>query len=281
MPTPAPDSANLTGLTTPVETQFADGRKLQGSGFFYLEFAPETEKKEGPHWVAISHTYLVTAKHVIQPKRMKDIVKFSFAIRVGDQQRVEWHRLDLGPNELGRRLHLCQDEVVDVAVVDVTDQLSAELTNLLKQRALVFTYAGVNSKNVPGSETPLDIQPGDDVIVIGYPLGIYDVFNKLPILKTGLLNTPIGMHFNGLDAFLFDFKYYEGSSGSLVISKPTRLAFNKQGALESSQTREYLFLGVYEGEYYTNDVTPLRADLGLGWYYYKVEEAIKNPPFVH
>src|ERR1035438_2265207 len=136
VPTPAPDSANLTGLTTPVETQFADGRKLQGSGFFYLEFAPETEKKEGPHWVAISHTYLVTAKHVIQPKRMKDIVKFSFAIRVGDQQRVEWHRLDLGPNELGRRLHLCQDEVVDVAVVDVTDQLSAELTNLLKQRAL-------------------------------------------------------------------------------------------------------------------------------------------------
>jgi hypothetical protein len=38
----------------------------------------------------------------------------------------------------------------------------------------------------------------DDVIVIGYPNGIYDQFNKLPILETGLLNTPIGMHFDGI-----------------------------------------------------------------------------------
>jgi hypothetical protein len=268
----------LTGLTTPIEVQFKD-RLLQASGFFYIELAPETEKREGPHWTAITKIYVVTAKHVIQPKRLKDIVKFSYALRVAANDGAAWDTLELGGKELGRRLHLCKNESVDIAVVDVTDQFTSETKKLLDQRAQLLSFNGASSNKFPGS-LPLEAQPGDDVIVIGYPLGIYDAYNKLPILKTGLLNTPLGMRFNGLDAFLFDFKYYEGSSGSLVISKPTRLGVDKDGRLESSSSREYLFLGVYEGEYYwNNDAEPLRADLGLGWYYYNVEEATKNPPF--
>jgi hypothetical protein len=257
--------------------QFKD-RLLQASGFFYIELAPETEKKEGPHSTAITKIYVVTAKHVIQPKRLKDIVKFSYAVRIGAKAGAAWHPLELDSKELGRRLHLCKNESVDVAVVEITDQFTAEIKKLLEERAQLLSFNGANAKNFPGN-SPLEVQPGDDVIVIGYPLGIYDVFNKLPILKTGLLNTPVGMRFNGLDAFLFDFKYYEGSSGSLVISKPTHFGL-KDGQLQSSTSREYLFLGVYEGEYYWNDdAKPLRADLGLAWYYYNVEDATKNPPF--
>jgi hypothetical protein len=207
-------------------------------------------------------------------------VRFSYAIRVGEGDHVAWHRLQLDGKELGRRLHLCQNELIDVAVVDVFGLFTAEMKTLVNERAQILSYNGATLGRFPG-QSPLEIQPGDDVVVIGYPLGIYDVFNKLPILKTGLLNTPIGMRFNGMDAFLFAFRYYEGSSGSLIISKPTRLSLDKEGRLQSSATREYLFLGVYQGEYYMNDAAPLLADLGLGWYYYNVEEAIKNPPFTH
>ena len=84
-----------------------------------------------------------------------------------------------------------------------------------------------------------------------------------------------------MDAFLLDFKYYEGSSGRLIISKPTHLSFDRDKHLQYSADRKYVFLGVYEGEWYRNDNGPLRADLGLGWYYYNVEEAIMNPPIVH
>lgn len=101
------------------------------------------------------------------------------------------------------------------------------------------------------------------------------------MLKTGLLNTPIGLHFNGLDAFLLDFKYYAGSSGSLIISKPSRVAVDKDGRLQTSSTPDYVFLGVYQGEEVWNDTAAESADLGLGWYYYNVEEAIKNLPLVH
>jgi hypothetical protein len=279
-PTPPADAANLTGLTTPIEVQFSDGRYLDGSGFFYFEFAPEDPSTQGPHWRAITHIYVVTAKHMIQPKRLNDLIKFTYALRTENGSQIDWRRYELNGTQLGTRLHLCRKEEIDVAVIDVTDDLMADMKQPLEQRAQLLVFSGANADEFPG-KSPIEVQPGDDVIVIGYPNGLYDVFNKLPVLKIGVLNTPVGFRFNGQDAFLLDFKYYEGSSGSLIISKPTHLSFDKNKGLLYSADRQYAFLGIYQGEWYRNEKTPLRADLGLGWYSYNIEEAIKNPPFVH
>jgi hypothetical protein len=279
VPIPSPDAANLAGLATPVEMKFSRGQRTSGSGFFYVELAPDDKKGQGPHWAAITNIYVVTAKHVIQPKRLKEVVSFTFALRLGKGDHVEWDRVQLNSTELGSRLHLCRNESVDVAVVEVTDKMTAEMKKLINERTQVLSYNGVNSDKFPGKSV-LQVQPGDDVIVIGYPMGFFDTFNKLPVLKTGLLNTPIGMRFNGLDAFLLDFRYYEGSSGSLIISKPSRIAVTKEGLLQTNSQPDYIFLGVYQGEEVWNDALAESADLGLGWYYYNVEEAIKNPPLV-
>ncbi len=279
-PTPSPDAANLTGLTTPVEVTFSNGHGAGGSGFFYFVFAEDDKKDQAPHWVSIQHIYVITAKHIIQPGRLKQLTEFKYAIRMAKDNHVEWHVLTLNQLELGQRLHLCHDGKVDVAAVEVTDKLSAEMTRLLNQQAQILQYNGTSSDHFPGEAKFLQAQPGDDVLVIGYPRGFFDTFNKLPVLKTGVLNTPIGMHFNGLDAFLLDFKYYPGSSGSLIISKPTRLAYDDAGHLQISTMPQYLFLGVYQGEEVWNDVDAESADLGLGWYYYNVEEALKNPPLI-
>jgi hypothetical protein len=278
-PTPPPDAVNLTGLTTPIDVQFSDGRVVHGSGFFYFEFGPDDPAATGPHWRAITHMYLVTARHIVQPKRLKDLVKFTYALRAEDGNQIKWQRFELNSGELGKRLHLCQAEIIDVAVIDVTDDIRAEFKGPLGQRAQLLNFNAANSDEFPG-KSPIEVQPGDDVIIIGYPLGFYDQYNKLPVLKTGMLNTPVGLHFNGLDAFLIDFKYYEGSSGSLIITKPTHIAIDKEGVVRTSVDRKYVFLGVYQGEWYRNEDKPLEADLGLGWYYYNVEEAIKNPPLV-
>jgi len=279
VPIPSPDAANLTGLATPIEMKFLQGQRASGSGFFYLEFAPDDKKAQGPHWRGIAHVYVVTAKHVIQPKRLKETVSFTFALRLIKDDHVEWDRVEMNGTELGHKLHVCRNESVDVAVVEVTDKMSAETKRLIGERTQMLSYSGVNPEKFPGKSV-LQVQPGDDVIVIGYPMGFFDTFNKLPVLKTGLLNTPIGTRFNGLDAFLLDFKYYEGSSGSLIISRPSRIAITSDGRLQTNAQPDYIFLGVYQGEEVWNDAVAESADLGLGWYYYNVEEAIKNPPFI-
>lgn len=279
--TPSPDAANLTGMTTPIEVHFSDDeRPVNGSGFFYLEYGPDDPSATGPHWRAITNVYVVTAKHVIQPNRINQLVSLTYALREDAGDHVVWHRFSLDGKEVGKHLHLCKKEEVDVAIIDVTDTLlGVGMKQLLAERARLLTFNGPGSDQFPG-KSPIEVQPGDDVIVIGYPLGFYDQFNKLPVLKTGLLNTPVGFRYNGLDAFLLDFKYYEGSSGSLIISKPTHFSFNKTGTLQMSITREYVFLGVYQGEEYWNESKAYRPDLGIGWYYYNVDEAIKNPPLV-
>jgi len=279
-PIPQPDSANLTGLTTPITVSFSDGRVVNGSGFFYFEYGPDDNKVQGPHWRAIVRIYVVTAKHLIQPTRLRDLVIFTFAIRVGKQDHVDWHRLELSGEELGKRLHVCKKDDVDVAVVDVTDLENQEIKKLLDERVQVMNISGATLDQLP-NKSPIEVQPGDDVIVIGYPRGLYDQFNKLPVLKKGILSTPIGLRFNGQDAFLLDFKYYEGSSGSLIISKPTHFGVGKRGESQWSTTRQYVFLGVYEGETYLNGDQAQLADMGLGWYSYNIEEAIKNQPVAH
>jgi len=279
-PIPQADSANLMGLTTPITVSFSDGRVVNGSGFFYFEYGPDDSKAQGPHWRAIARIYVVTAKHLIQPTRLRDLTTFTFAIRVGKQDHVDWHRLELSGAELGKRLHVCQKDTVDVAVVEVTDLENQEIKKLLEERIQVMNISGATLDQLP-NKSPLEVQPGDDVIVIGYPMGLYDQFNKLPVLKKGMLSTPVGLHFDGLDAFLLDFKYYEGSSGSLIISKPTHVGLGKNNEQLWSTNRQYVFLGVYEGETYLNGDQAQLADLGLGWYSYNIEEAIKNQPVVH
>ena len=193
---------------------------------------------------------------------------------------MDWHRLELTGAELGRRLHVSQKESVDIAVVDVNDSLNQEVKQLLGERLQVLNFSGPTQEQLP-DRSQVEVQPGDDVLVIGYPMGLYDQFNKLPVLKKGILSTPIGLHFHGLDAFLLDFKYYEGSSGSLIISKPTHFGLGKSNELRWSALRQYVFLGVYEGETYLNGDQAQVADVGQGWYSYNVQEAIKNQPVVH
>ena len=137
-PTPTSDAANLTGLTTPIDVEFSDHRILSGSGFFYMEFGPDDPTTKGPHWRTITHLYVVTAKHLIQPKRLRDLVKLTYAMRSANGEKVEWLRFDLNGEELGKRLHVCKREEIDVAVIDVTGDLATQMKQPLAHGQDVF-----------------------------------------------------------------------------------------------------------------------------------------------
>lgn len=67
-------------------------------------------------------------------------------------------------------------------------------------------------------------RPGDgtvdaieDITFIGYPIGLYDKHNLLPIARTGTTATPPEVDYEGLPAFLIDASVFPGSSGSPVV----------------------------------------------------------------
>jgi V8-like Glu-specific endopeptidase len=57
----------------------------------------------------------------------------------------------------------------------------------------------------------------EEVTFIGYPSGLYDTKNYLPILRRGTTATPIDVDYEGVPAFLIDASVFPGSSGSPVF----------------------------------------------------------------
>jgi hypothetical protein len=291
-PTSDDPSAFIHQMTTPVDVYFKDGVKSEGSGFFYQIFEPADLQKPGPQWRAIKGLYVVTNRHVVLPFAFENLEKLVFHLRRAGNNSVEWHPMEIPAQELGRRLYLHPRREVDVAVVDVLDLVSTAVMSRpgasdKEGKSDLYVCSAASQENFP-KVSRLTISAGDDVLIVGYPRGFYDRFNKLPILKKGMLISSWGTRYENKDAFLVDMKSFKGSSGSIVISRPTNLLF-ENGKWYSNETKQFLLLGVYSGEPWLlkeqvveTDTAFIKekilVDLGLVWYPYTIEEAISAPP---
>jgi len=106
--------------------------------------------------------------------------------------------------------------------------------------------------------------------------------NKFPVVKSGIVASAWGYKFNGLPMFEIDAQLFPGSSGGLVLSKPTQITMI-DGKPHYSAKKEFVFLGVYSGEYKWDDTievdgkkVKISQSYGLGnvWYSYLIPEII-------
>lgn len=283
----AEDPAVLSRLTTPIEVQFEGAQSSSGTGFFFQVLAPPDPSKTGPQWRAVQALFVITNRHVVSPERFGSLQKLTFFLRRSNANTVDWVPIELSAQELGRRLHLHPNPAVDVVAIEVLDLVQNEAHRQAQANTGLLTWSGITKDNFPGVSR-LVVNSGDDCVVVGYPRLLYDEVNKLPILKLGMVVTPWLTKYRNQEAFLIDYKYFPGSSGSPVVSRPTNL-MTEGGQLMTSQDKQFLFLGIYSGEPYRIEVPKeteeaivqekIRADLGLVWYYYTVEQATQAPAF--
>ena len=131
----------------------------------------------------------------------------------------------------------------------------------------------------------IDVEVCDDAVTIGYPKGFYDTLNLFTIVKSGIIASRWGANFNGLPYVLIYAKLFPGSSGSLVISKPTNQLISNNKLFTSTE-KQFAFLGVYSGEPFRqstpiefDDFTIVRKDgfnLGVVWYSYLIPEILNT-----
>ena len=76
----------------------------------------------------------------------------------------------------------------------------------------------INEDNIP-SQTHIDemITPIESITFIGYPNGIWDEINLLPVVRQGTTATAYYYDFQGEPKFLIDASVFPGSSGSPVF----------------------------------------------------------------
>lgn len=124
---------------------------------------------DGRHW-----DLLVTNKHVIA-----DATEGRFFFTKGKSRKpLTGQRHDFHVTEFQTLWHGHPDAYVDIAVAPLD-----RLWNHMKNKGMEIFATNIPSSFIPGSEQAADLDAVEDVMFVGYPNGIYDVKNLMPIVR--------------------------------------------------------------------------------------------------
>jgi hypothetical protein len=115
-----------------------------------------------------------------------------------------------------------------------TDVLAIEVSDVIQPNPKIEKrYPTYNDFALETKRTELDITVGEDIVTIGYPLGLRQGDSNFPLIRQGVISTKIGtllkdkvqdsegnIRNRTLRAFLIDGATVPGSSGSPVVLKP-------------------------------------------------------------
>ena len=208
--------------------------------------------------------FLVTNRHVVlgqEPNPKPEAFKLLLHADSNDLTKNVWFDVPLYSKSGSPNFRFPKDSPVgpiDVAVVAVDQSV--------KRLAIKALSADL----LPPKD--LILQPGDDLLVVGFPRGFSDGVHNLPIVRRGMLSTPYGVDFDGLPAFLVDGNLQPGTSGSPVLT-PYRTAWNKPGGTVISGA--IYFLGIHSATLSTNQPQgPEPLGLATAWYAQAIEDVV-------
>ena len=284
--------SKLNQMTTLIITETPQGTSL-GSGFFYsVSDPPPPPDPDGPkdQWVWVGmEIWLITNRHVVRPS-VNGVEMHPSSITVHLRRwdvasgRPSWAEVVISGDEINERVRLHPNEHVDVAAINVSELLGQEAESNQDR----FNYAapfcfdkGLLARN----NNKIHVEASSDVLVVGYPRGFYDDVNLFPIVKSGIVASRWGAWFQGEPRFLIDAKLFPGSSGSVVISKPTDLVVRDgQILVLRDADKAFTLLGVFSGApikqaepVMVGDLTiaqTLEYGLGIVWYADLIEEIL-------
>lgn len=136
------------------------------------------------------------------------------------------------------------DPTIDIAILNVTPIMNS--LGEINAPAFGVTMAVCH---LPSEEKIKKVDVGDSVLFVGYPAGMHDFSNNLPLVRTGSIATL----YNDNSVFLIDASVFPGSSGSPVFLKDDDDYNTFLGVLSASlrpplglleETKEYIDFGV-------------------------------------
>lgn len=231
---------------------FAGGQPLtNATGFFYLHD---------------DFLYLITSRHVVisEPVRHRPD-RLQVSLHSSATNLHERHELSvpLYLNGVTQWYQHPTHSAADIVAVSVNDpHVLSDLS------VATFGHDDIMCKSEP---MPL----GQDVLILGFPLGFHDTLHNLPIVRRATLASSFAHPFKGEPYFLTDARLHRGMSGSPVIVRT-------QGRPEANgeRTPEWRLLGVHSSSLDVSDRDPdqdERLGLNSAWYASLIPEMLPLP----
>lgn len=183
--------------TVKLTCELQNGGGSTGTGFFFAFKVDE----------GIAH-FIVTNNHVV-----KDAATISFRLSVLDEEDLpnpEKYE-DFQINDTYRNTIPHPDSNVDLCLVNIGNVMARA-----KESNVEFAFAPMEESTIP-IDAPTKFRPIEDIFMVGYPIGLSDDINNLPLVRKGITATPFYVSHNGEPKFLIDCACFPGSSGSPVV----------------------------------------------------------------
>ena len=149
-----------------------------GTGFFF-EFDFSEDKK-----IPI----IVTNKHVVRDGKMG---RLYFSIVNENNEFIAGEKYTVNIMNFEKQWIMHPDDNVDLCILPIASIITEAHKNHIR-----IAMAMLKKNNIITDEQIKEISVIEDVTVVGYPDGIWDSYNNLPIVRKGITATPIIMILN-------------------------------------------------------------------------------------
>ena len=225
-------SEQLAHSTVRIETSKTSGEG-SGTGFFY-------------RFVDKGDTYvpaIVTNKHVIEGSLSG---RFVLTEKDDNENPIygKYRRFYFDNFHSLWTLH--PDKKVDLCAMPI-----APILHQAREKDINFFYISLDKSLLLTEEELNDLILMEDVVMVGYPNGIWDEKNNMPIFRKGITATHPNLDWNGRPEFLIDAACFPGSSGSPVFLFNQGGYATKSGDLKIGPSRVKLLGALYAGPQHT------------------------------
>lgn len=193
-------SDSLKYLTVPIQTADTAAGRWTGSGTGFF-FAFDQGDKKIP--------LLITNKHVLSGAAQIGLILHQAGTDGGPKGGMG-KKVSFLAGALPVFMH--PEPSVDIAAI-----AAGPILNQLEAEGDAAFLQWVAPENIPSARQWREFGTLEDVIMPGYPVGLADQHNNLPIIRRGLTATPCGSHYQGRAEFLVDMAVFPGSSGLPVM----------------------------------------------------------------
>ena len=190
-------SERLAFCTTRLECTTPGGGSSFGTGFFFA--LPRADGQV---------TILVTNKHVIEDATS---VRFDLTrTSAGGAPRIG-KTVEIDAMEEGLEWVNHPDSSVDLCALP----MDSVVQTLTKQGSAPF-YVALAADLIPTPDEIALVTALEPIIMVGYPIGLSDEVNRMPVFRQGVTATDPRLNYQGNKEFLIDAACFPGSSGSPV-----------------------------------------------------------------
>lgn len=191
---------------------------------------------------------IITNKHVINNNDKKK-VRFFLHIKENDLPVDSYMEVEYVADWIFHN-----DSNIDLCCMP----LAPLLHNIKKERSQEIFFIPITEDIIWSNEKLDELQAVEDVLMFGYPIGLFDKENNFPLIRKGITASHPAINYNSESMGVIDIACFPGSSGSPVFILNDNGYTDKNGNIFIGRKR-IIFLGIL----FAGPILDVRGDIEI------------------